>query len=86
VGEQLVVDVDRGQRAPVFAVRLPVTTAGCWMRSGGYTVLSTFWVKVKFLFWIHLVQIWWTSPGDQPSGAITAHEPEPASQGGFCPR
>jgi len=25
--------------------------------------------------WTHLVQIWWTSPYDQPQGAIIAHEP-----------
>ena len=67
-------------------VRLPVTTAGCWMPSHGYAVLSTFWVKVKFLLWTHLVQVWWTSPFDQSEGAIIAHEPEPASQGGVCPR
>jgi len=67
-------------------VRLPVTTAGCWMPAKGYAVLSTFWVKVKFLYWTHLVQISWTSPFDQSEGAIIAHEPESASQGGVCPR
>src|SRR6266571_8525471 len=53
-------------------VRLPVTTAGCWMPAKGYAVLSTFWVKVKFLYWTHLVQISWTSPFDQSEGAIIA--------------
>src|SRR5260221_12223786 len=66
----------------VVVVRLPVTTAGCWMPAHGYTVLFTFWVRVKFLHWTHLVQIWWTSPFDQSEGAIISHEPEPASQGG----
>ena len=70
----------------VIVVRLPVTTAGCWMPAHGYTVLFTFWVRVKFLHWTHLVQIWWTSPFDQSEGAIISHEPEPASQGGVCPR
>lgn len=69
-----------------IVIRLPVTTAGCWMTSGGYSILSTFWVKEKFLIWTHLVQIWWTSPYDQSEDAIIAHEPQPASQGGLCPR
>jgi hypothetical protein len=67
-------------------VRLPVTTAGCWMPAHGYVVLFTFWVKVKFLEWTHLVEVWWTSPFDQSEGAIIAHEPEPVSHGGGCPR
>src|SRR6266702_2410996 len=66
-------------------VRRPVTTAGCWMPAHGYAVLSTFWVRARFWRWTHLVQIWWTSPFDQSEGAIIAHEPEPASQGGVCP-
>ena len=37
-------------------------------------------------FVLTLVQIWWTSPFNQDEGAIIAHEPEPASQGGVCPR
>jgi len=65
-------------------VRLPVTTAGCWLPTGGYAILATFWVKVKFMFWTHLVQIWWTSPYDESEDAIIAHEPMPASQGGVC--
>jgi hypothetical protein len=69
-----------------IVIRLPVTTAGCWMTSGGYSVQFSFWVRFKFLFWTHLVPIWWTSPYDQSEGAIIAHEPEPASQGGLCPR
>jgi len=69
----------------VIVVRLPVTTAGCWMPAHGYAVLSTFWVRARFWRWTHLVQIWWTSPFDQSEGAIIAHEPEPASQGGVCP-
>ena len=55
------------------------------MTSGGYSIQSSFWVKVKFLWWTHLVEIWWTSLYDQSEGAIIAHEPEPASQGGLCP-
>jgi hypothetical protein len=70
----------------VIVVRLPVTTAGCWMPEHGYSEIFTFWVKVRFLRWTHLVQIWWTDPYDQTQGAIIAHEPEPASQGGMCPR
>ena len=69
-----------------IVIRLPVTTAGCWMTSGGYSIQSTFWVRFQFLWWTHLVQIWWISPYDQSEGAIIAHEPEPASQGGRCPR
>jgi hypothetical protein len=72
--------------AQYIVIRLPVTTAGCWMTSGGYSVQSSFWVRFKFLFWTHLVQISWTVPYDQSEGAIIAHEPEPASQGGLCPR
>jgi hypothetical protein len=72
--------------AQVIVIRLPVTTAGCWMPSHGYSVQFSFWVRFKFLYWTHLVQIWWTSPYDQSEGAIIAHEPEPASQGGLCPR
>jgi hypothetical protein len=68
-----------------IVIRLPVTTAGCWMRSESYTTLFHFWVKVKFLFWTHLVPIWWTSPYDQSEGAFIAREPQPASQGGLCP-
>jgi hypothetical protein len=41
----------------VIAVRLPVTTAGCWMPAHGYAVLFTFWVRVRFWRWTHLVQI-----------------------------
>ncbi len=69
-------------------VRLPVRTAGCWMpaASGGYVILTTFWVTTKFLTWTHQVQISWTDPANQDEGAIIAHEPEPASQGGICPR
>ena len=67
-------------------VRLPVTTAGCWMPAHGYSTISAFWVKVKFMFWTHLVQIWWTSPYDQSEGAIIAHEPETQSRGGVCAR
>jgi len=37
-------------------------------------------------FVMTLVQIWWTGPFNQDEGAIIAHEPEPASQGGVCPR
>jgi hypothetical protein len=70
----------------VIVVRLPVTTAGCWMPAHGYSELFTFWVRVRFWRWTHLVQIWWTSPFNQDEGAIIAHEPEPASQGGVCPR
>jgi hypothetical protein len=69
-----------------IAIRLPVTTAGCWMRSGGYSVQFSFWVRFKFPFWTDLVPIWWTSTYDQPEGAIIAHEPEPASRGRLCPR
>jgi hypothetical protein len=68
-----------------IVIRLPVTTAGCWMRSGGYSVQFSFWVRFRFLFWRHLVPIWWTSPYDQSEGAIIAREPEPASRGGLCP-
>jgi hypothetical protein len=63
-------------------VRLPVTTAGCWMPANGYAVLFTFWVRVRFLGWTHLVQIWWTSPFDQSEGAIISHQVAPASHGG----
>ena len=66
-------------------VRLPVKTAGCWMPAHGYSVLFAFWVKVRFAYWTHVVQIWWTSTYDQSEGAIVAHEPESASQGGVCP-
>jgi hypothetical protein len=66
-------------------VRLPVKTPGCWMPAHGYTVLFAFWVKVRFAYWTHLVPIWWTNPYDQSEGAVVAHEPEPASQGGVCP-
>jgi hypothetical protein len=37
-----------------IVIRLPVTTAGCWMTSGGHSVQFTFWVRFKFLFWTHL--------------------------------
>jgi hypothetical protein len=71
----------------VIVVRLPVTTAGCWMPAHGYAELFSFWVRVRFhQIWTHLVQIWWTSPFNQDEGAIIAHEPELASQGGVCPR
>jgi hypothetical protein len=70
----------------VIVVRLSVTTAGCWMPAHGYSELFTFWVKVRFWHWTHLVQIWWTNPYDQSEGAIISHEPEPASQGGVCRR
>src|SRR5215469_7832861 len=37
-------------------------------------ILRTEW-KLMPGSWTHLVQIWWTSPYDQPQGAIIAHEP-----------
>jgi hypothetical protein len=70
----------------VIVVRLPVTTGGCWMPAHGYAVLFTFWVRLRFWRWTHLVQIWWGSPFNQDAGAIIAHEPGPASQGGMWPR
>jgi hypothetical protein len=51
-----------------------VEALDCWMPANG------------FLYWTHLVEIWWPSPPDQSEGAIIAHEPEPASRGGVCPR
>lgn len=67
-------------------VRLPVRTAGCWMPANGYTVMNSFWVTEKFLAWTHVVPIWWTDPTAPSQGAIISHDPEPASQGGQCPR
>lgn len=67
-------------------IRLPVTTAGCWMGSDSYVILNTFWVTTRFLSWTKQIRVWWTDPSNQDEGAILSQEPEPASQGGFCPR
>lgn len=68
-----------------ITVRLPVTTAGCWLPDG-YQYLSEFWVTTKFLLWTHQVPVTWTDPADSDEGAIVSHEPMPPSQGGICRR
>jgi hypothetical protein len=69
-----------------IAVQLPVTTAGCWMPTSGWSLIESFWVTTRFMGWTHQVEVWWTNPYSEDEGAILAHEPEPASMGGVCPR
>lgn len=74
------------QPGQAVLVRLPVTTAGCWMPAHYYSILNSFSVTTRFLSWTHQVQIFWTDPYNEDEGAILAHAAAPASEGGVCPR
>jgi hypothetical protein len=59
-------------------IRIPVVSARCWVPNS-WTSVTSFWVTTKYLFWVHHVQIGWTTGSSFPSEAIVAREAVPAS-------
>jgi hypothetical protein len=66
-------------------IRIPFRTPSCWM--GGRSIVSTFLVTTKFLWWTHTFAVSWTLPSDPNGGAIISQLPDPnADPGALCPR
>jgi hypothetical protein len=65
-------------------IRIPFRTPMCW--TGGWSVVSSFWVTTKFLWWTHTFEVSWTSPQDPSGGAIMSELPDPnGGPGALCP-
>jgi hypothetical protein len=66
-------------------IRIPFRTPSCWY--AGRSLVSTFWVTTKFLWWTHTFAVSWTAPGDLYGGAIMSELPDPnGGAGSLCPR
>jgi hypothetical protein len=66
-------------------IRIPFQTPGCWY--AGRSVVGTFWVTTRFLWWTHTFPVSWTAPGDPDGGAIMSELPDPSGgAGSLCPR
>jgi hypothetical protein len=69
-------------------IRIPFSTPTCWQ--AGRSLVSTFWVTTRFLWWTHTFPVSWTLPYDAYGGAIMSQLPDtngkPGDPGVFCPR
>ena len=65
-------------------IRIPFRTPACWM--SGWSVVRTFSVTTKFLWWTHTFDVSWTHPDDPNGGAIMSQIPDPnGGSGALCP-
>jgi hypothetical protein len=65
-------------------VRIPFQTPACWY--AGRSIVSSFWVTTRFLWWTHTFTVSWTSPRDADDGAILSQVPDPnGGAGSLCP-
>jgi hypothetical protein len=65
-------------------IRIPFLTPICWY--AGRSVVSTFAVTTKFLWWTHAFDVSWTPPYDPYGGAIMSELPDPnGGPGALCP-
>jgi hypothetical protein len=62
-------------------IRIPFRTPGCW--DTGRSVVGSFWVTTKFLWWTHTFAVSWTPPGNLDDRAIVSQLPDP--NGSLCP-
>jgi hypothetical protein len=66
-------------------IRIPFRTPTCW--GSGWSVVNSFWVTTKFLWWTHTFEVHWTAPTDPYAGAIMSQLPDPnGGPGALCPQ
>jgi hypothetical protein len=66
-------------------IRIPFRTPSCWF--AGRSIVSSFWVTTRFLWFTHTFAVSWTGPGGLYDGAIMSQVPDPnGGAGSLCPR